>query len=237
VQSRTVQRRTSAICGAIRYAIQRLSYTGNAAAWSGLERIETGRKESEQPSPNQFLSMAQRRMLLEATEDRFFVAIYQAVLTTASRLCEMSKATVADFDASMGTVRLVHNKGKRGLPRTRHAPVPPVGMPLFIEATRGKIGQALLFPRDASGRPWKPTPLWRAWCVARDRANAAGAGIGAGATCNSARHTAIRERLQVLQLDPLTVAQMSGMSLEMLQKAYFQYIPDFAREKLAALVI
>jgi hypothetical protein len=41
--------------------------------------------------------------------------------------------------------------------------------------------------------------------------------------------------LQVHGIDPLTVAKQTGTSLAMLELAYFRFIPNALRDKLAAI--
>lgn len=55
------------------------------------------------------------------------------------------------------------------------------------------------------------------------------------ASAYSFRHARISELLQLHGVDPLTVAAQTGTSLAMLEKAYFKFIPNALREKLAAV--
>ena len=56
-----------------------------------------------------------------------------------------------------------------------------------------------------------------------------------GASAYSFRHARISELLQMHGIDPLTVAQQTGTSLAMIEKAYFRFIASAMREKLAAI--
>ena len=59
--------------------------------------------------------------------------------------------------------------------------------------------------------------------------------IPPGATTYSFRHARISELLQVHGVDPLTVAQQTGTSLAMIERAYHRFIPSAMQEKLAAV--
>lgn len=61
-------------------------------------------------------------------------------------------------------------------------------------------------------------------------------GAGRSATAAAAYRAAERigELLQLYGIDPLTVAQQTGTSLAMIEKAYFRFIPSAMKEKLAA---
>lgn len=56
-----------------------------------------------------------------------------------------------------------------------------------------------------------------------------------GASAYSYRHARISELLQVYGVDPLTVAQQTGTSIAMIEKAYMRFIPVALQQKLAAL--
>ena len=55
------------------------------------------------------------------------------------------------------------------------------------------------------------------------------------ASAYSFRHSRISELLQLYGIDPLTVAQQTGTSLAMIEKAYFRFIPSAMKEKLEAV--
>jgi len=59
--------------------------------------------------------------------------------------------------------------------------------------------------------------------------------IPTDASAYSFRHARISELLQIHGVDPLTVAQQTGTSLAMIEKAYLRFIQSAMKDKLAQL--
>jgi len=59
--------------------------------------------------------------------------------------------------------------------------------------------------------------------------------IPPGVGAYSFRHARISELFQVHGIDPLTVAQQTGTSIAMIEKAYMRFIPAALRQKLEAV--
>jgi integrase len=104
-------------------------------------------------------------------------------------------------------------------------------------ASKGKLPYAPLFTADGMS-PWR-SQLWssrikRAIERANETARVAEK-IPAKATAYSFRHARISELLQVHGVDPVTVAQQTGTSMEMIERSYLRFIPSALQLKLATL--
>lgn len=81
--------------------------------------------------------------------------------------------------------------------------------------------------------------MWaRATRAAISKVNEAARGqdrIPDGASAYSYRHARMRELLQLYGIDPLTVAQQTGTSIAMNEKAYMRFIPVALQQKHAAV--
>jgi len=59
--------------------------------------------------------------------------------------------------------------------------------------------------------------------------------IPSGVGAYTFRHARISELFQIHGVDPLTVAQQTGTSIAMIEKAYMRFIPAALQQKLEAV--
>jgi integrase len=232
-KARTVARYYRSLRAAANAALA-LGYVGNEAAWKLRPLVDAeGDDEGETAV---FLTPAQRRAIVEgaAFEAGDFL---RGLELTGARPKELAAALVSDFDGS--TLRLAHRKGRPPRLRVRRVVLSAAGVELFKRRARGKLPGASLFTEDGA-QPWR-RHIWAretraAIAKANDQAGRdPAARIPAGASAYSFRHARISELLQVHGVDPLTVAQQTGTSLAMIEKAYFRFIPAAVEAKLAAV--
>ena len=232
-KARTVARYYRSLRAAANAALA-LGYVGNEAAWKLRPLVDAeGDDEGETAV---FLTPAQRRAIVEgaAFEAGDFL---RGLELTGARPKELAAALVSDFDGS--TLRLAHRKGRPPRLRVRRVVLSAAGVELFKRRARGTLPGASLFTEDGA-QPWR-RHIWAretraAIAKANDQAGRdPAARIPAGASAYSFRHARISELLQVHGVDPLTVAQQTGTSLAMIEKAYFRFIPAAVEAKLAAV--
>ena len=134
--------------------------------------------------------------------------------------------TVADFDKR--TAELTIGKDKSGKPRRIVLPVAAAS--LFATQAKNKLPTAPLFMRG-NGKAWDKE-AWKG-----PIANAATAAeLPTGATAYTLRHSTITD-LVVGRLPLLTIAQISGTSVEMIERHYGHLARDAAVEALAGLAL
>jgi integrase len=112
----------------------------------------------------------------------------------------------------------------------RQASLPDVTAELFEVAAKGKPPSAPLLFR-ADGKVWNKD-AWR-WPI---KEAAKDAGLPAGATAYTLRHSVISDLVHD-GLDLLTVAQISGTSVAMIERHYAHLRSDVAAEAQARLVL
>ncbi|MBP6814378.1 MAG: integrase [Burkholderiaceae bacterium] len=173
-----------------------------------------------------YLDAGQRRALIaHASTDPadFLRALAQFPLRPGA----MAAPRIRDFDARLATLMIGNDKagGDRfiGLPRT---------MAEFLaERCQGRQPEVPLLPR-ANGEAWNKDawkkPLKQA---ARD------AGLPEGTVAYALRHSAITDLIALHRLDTMTVAQLAGTSLLMIEKNYGHLLREHARSALAGLVL
>lgn len=144
--------------------------------------------------------------------------------------CRFARAqaslTVRDFDKR--TRSLTIGKDKNGNPR--QISLPPVIADLFADQVRGKLPAAPIFAR-AGGEAWNKD-AWK--YPIKEAVKAAGllSAVSAYTLRRSVFTHLIRARLPIL-----TVAQLSGTSIAMVEKHYGHLVRDDAEEALAALAL
>ncbi len=173
-----------------------------------------------------YLDAEQRRALIaHAPADLadFLRALAQLPLWPGA----MAALTVSAFDVRLATLTI--GKDKAGGDRT-------IGLPqgtadFLAERCQGRpSGEPLLL--RANGEAWNKDawkkPLKQA---ARD------AGLPEGTVAYALRHSAITDLIALHKLDTMTVAQLAGTSLLMIEKNYGHLLREHARSALAGLVL
>ena len=134
--------------------------------------------------------------------------------------------TVADFDKR--TRELTIGNDKDGKPRRILLPAGAASH--FAEQTKDKLPTAHLFMR-ANGKVWT-RDSWKEPIAAAVEA----AKLPAGATAYTLRHSTITD-LVMAGLPLLTIAQVSGTSVEMIERHYGHLNAKAAAEALAGLAL
>lgn len=197
----------------------------------GAPRSEAAWQEALRATPNAdrrrdlYLDRGQRRRLLDKTdaEAKPFV---RALCHLPLRPGAMAALTAGDFDKR--TAELTIAKDKNGKPRRIKLPVEAAR--LFAAQAKGKLPAAPLFMRS-NGKPWDRNS-WKLPIAAAARA----AGLPAGATAYTLRHAGITDLVSA-GLPILTVAQISGTSVEMIERHYGHLAKDAAVEALGGLAL
>lgn len=230
---RTVNRHVRSIVAGLNLAHAEGGFVGNPDAWK-LKPLADDVEESGETAV--MLTAEQRKGLILAAS-KHAALFFRGLEMTGARPGELAAATVADFDATQGTITLRHRKGRPARLRPRVVVLSVEGTAFFAERAKGKTPKAWLFT-DAEGKPWERHEWAREVREAIEKHNKKAKGkhrIPTGASAYSFRHARISELLQVHGLDPLTVAAQCGTSLAMLERAYFKFIPSAMRDKLARI--
>lgn len=228
-KNRSVNRHVRAVVAALNKAHQ-LGHVGNPTAW----RIEPLADDVDDGGETAvMLTPYQRKALISAVPPNL-AAFLTGLELTGSRPGELAAATVADFDGAR--LRQQHRKGRPPKLRTRYVTLSTEGARFFKAQAKRKLPAAPIFTEDGA-QPWRRHRWARAIAAAIVEHNRKARGtkrIPPLASAYSFRHSRISELLQVYGIDPLTVAQQTGTSLAMIEKAYFKFIPSAMQEKLEA---
>ena len=138
----------------------------------------------------------------------------------------LAALTVSHLDKRLGVLTI--GKDKAG--KDRKIKLPEVTAAFLAECAKGKLPAAPLLAR-ADGKAWDKD-AWK-WPV-KDAATAAE--LPAAATAYTLRHSVITD-LVTGGLDLLTVAQLSGTSVAMIEKHYGHLRADHAAAALATLAL
>lgn len=153
-----------------------------------------------------FLSMTQRKALLEACPDDLRLLV-KAMLLTGARPGELAKLNVSDFDKRLGCLTLTGKTGARTVGVSAQA------LTFFSEQTKGKLPSAPLFA-TAFGERWDKERWGRPF---KDIVK--NAGLPETVVLYALRHTAISEMI-LSGMDSFIVAKQAGTSVEMIEKNY-----------------
>lgn len=138
----------------------------------------------------------------------------------------LAALTVGNFDKRLSVLTV--GKDKAG--RDRKLKLPKDTAVIFEEACKDKLPAAPIFARD-DGRAWDKDG-WK-WPV---KAAAVAAKLPEGTTAYTLRHSTISDLVHD-GLDLLTVAQISGTSVRMIEQHYGHLRGDVAAEALAKLAL
>ena len=172
-----------------------------------------------------YLDRAERKRLIEATcdEARPFV---KAQCLLPLRPGALASLAVRDFDKR--TRSLTIGKDKNGNPR--QISLPQVIADFFAEQVKGKLPAASIFAR-AGGEAWNKD-AWK--YPIKDAVKAAI--LPGAASAYTLRHSVITDLIRA-RLPILTVAQLSGTSVAMIERHYGHLVRDDAEEALARLAL
>ena len=172
-----------------------------------------------------YLDRDERRALLDAVNDevRPFV---RGLCLLPLRPGALADLKVRDFDKRTRAITV--GKDKNGKPR--QLTVPPMAADFFEMQVKGKLPSAPIFARSG-GREWNKD-AWK--YPIKDAVTAAG--LPHAATAYTLRHSVITDLIRA-RLPILTVAQLSGTSVALIEKHYGHLVRDDAEEALASIAI
>lgn len=172
-----------------------------------------------------YLDRDERRKLIDATGEKARPFV-KALCLLPLRPGALAGLTVRDFDKR--TRSLTIGKDKNDNPR--QISLPQVIADFFADQVKGKLPAAPIFVRSG-GEPWNKD----AWKYPINEAVKA-AGLPGAASAYTLRHSVITDLIRA-RLPILTVAQLSGTSVAMIEKHYGHLVRDDAEEALAALAL
>jgi integrase len=173
-----------------------------------------------------YLDIGQRRALIaKAPAD---LAIFLSALSLIPlRPGAMAALVAGNFDKRLSTLTI--GKDKAG--QDRKITLPKATAEFFAEQAKGKLPAAPLLAR-ADGSAWNKDS-WK--YPVKDAVIAAE--LPATITAYALRHSVITDLVALHKLDTLTVAQLSGTSLAMIEKHYGHLLRDHAASALASLTL
>lgn len=172
-----------------------------------------------------YLDRQQRQALIDATAPDLGL-FARALCALPLRPGAMASLTVGDYDRRLKTLKIDSDKAGAG----RRIQLPDTTAALFDEASKDKLPAALLFTR-ADGAKWIKDKWGCPFKAAADDA-----GLPAGATIYVLRHSVITDLVHA-GVDLLTVAQISGTSLRMIEKHYGHLTGAAAAAALAKVAL
>ena len=173
-----------------------------------------------------YLDLSQRRALIaKAPAD---LSLFLSALSLVPlRPGAMAALVAGSFDKRLSTLTI--GKDKHG--QDRKITLPPATAAFFAEQCKDKLPTAPLLAR-ADGSAWNKD----AWKYPIKDAVIA-AELPAAATAYALRHSTITDLIALHKLDTLTVAQLSGTSLLMIEKHYGHLLREHAAKALASLTL
>lgn len=190
-------------------------------AWRGkLRPIKNADRRREL-----YLDRAQRLKFIEKAPPDL-AAFLRGLCQLPLRPGALAKLTVGDFDKRLKVLKVGQDKAGKD----RRIKLPDVTATFFEEATRDKLPSAPLLAR-ADGKAWNKDawkgPVRDAVLVAK---------LPAGTTAYTLRHSVISDLVHD-GLDLLTVAQISGTSVAMIERHYGHLRSEVAASALAKLAL
>lgn len=170
-----------------------------------------------------FLSMEQRKALLDSCTDDLKVLV-KAMLLTGARPGELAKLNANDYDKHLGCITLT---GKTG-PRTVALSTAATGF--FSEAAKDKIGATPMLT-TSYGQRWNKDG-WKK--VFKEAVTAAK--LPDTVVLYSLRHTAISEMI-LAGMDSFIVAKLAGTSVAMIESNYGHLRHTVVTAKLDAVAM
>jgi len=172
-----------------------------------------------------YLDLAQRRHLI-AHATPHTADFLRGLCLMPLRPGALAALTVKQFEKRLGVLTI--GKDKTGA--DRKISLPDTTAKFFAALTKDKLLNARIF-NNASGRPWTRDTWGYHFTEAAKRAD-----LPKAATTYSLRHSTITDLIHS-GVDSLTVAQLSGTSVVMIEKHYGHLTRDHARSALSALTL
>lgn len=212
----TINRNLTALKAALNRAVARREIPHERAIeWESIKpyRDADGKREI-------YLDREQRRALLEAAKGDLR-DLLTCIATTGCRPGDPAAMLRRDYDARTKSVTFRTKTGARTIP------ISPTAKALLDRLAKDKLPAAQMFTNG--GEEWTP----QAWAP-MVKAAATKAKLPAAVVAYTLRHSWITDAI-IGGVDLLTVAKLTGTSLEMISKTYGHLVHDVARDKLAAL--
>lgn len=172
-----------------------------------------------------YLDRDQRRALIRNAEPGI-ATLLQCLSLLPLRPGALAALTVASLDKRLGVLAIGHDKAGKA----RKIKLPAATAKVINELSQDKLPGAPLLSR-ADGRPWTKDD-WK-WPI---KDAAAKAELPSNTTAYTLRHSVITD-LVTGGLDLLTIAQISGTSVAMIEKHYGHLRADHAAAALATLAL
>lgn len=190
-------------------------------AWSeGLKAYKNVSKRREL-----YLDRAQRRSFIEHAPDDL-ATFLRGLSMLPLRPGALAALTAGDFDGRLSVLKI--GLDKHG--KDRKIKLPAATAAILKTSAKNKLPTAPLFSR-ADGSAWNKDG-WK-WPI---KTAATAAALPAGATAYTLRHSVISDLVHG-GLDLLTVAQISGTSVAMIEKHYGHLRGEVAASALARLAL
>ena len=216
----TLNRDMVALRAALNAALERGDAL-TARAWKSALKPEEAKGERR----NLYLDRDQRKALIEALPADA-AALVRGLCSLPLRPGALAALRVGDFDVRRKELLIQRDKAGHG----RAILLPDAVLTLLKEQARSKLPAAPLFSR-ADGKAWDKD-AWKG--PIKDAVLASG--LPPGATAYTLRHSTITD-LVTGGLDLLTVAQIAGTSVRMIERHYGHLQRDRARDALATLAL
>jgi integrase len=194
-------------------------------AWKSDRVAQPGPWAKVSPFPNVaksrrvFLTLEQRRRLLEHT-DGAFRDLLEAAMLTGARYGELRQLKVEDFDKSAR--RLEIHKGKTGV---RTVALSDAAHAFFSRISKGKLPAAPLLPRP-DGQQWAHSDQDELMREAVKKAK-----LPRETVFYTLRHTFIATALKG-GIDIASIAKNCGTSVRIIERNYAKFIPEDVGEQL-----
>lgn len=215
-----VNRNMTALRAALNFAFAEGKVTSDFAWREALKPIADAGTRREL-----YLDREQRRRFIQCAADD--VAMFLRGLSVLPlRPGALAALTIADFDHRLHVLKV--GKDKHG--KDRKIKLPEEIASILAEAAKDKVSATPLFTR-ANGKAWDKD-AWK-WPI---KAAAAAAGLPSETTAYTVRHSVITDLVHG-GLDLLTVAQISGTSVAMIERHYGHLRNQVAAEALARLAL
>lgn len=215
-----LNRDMSALRAALNLAHENQLIASNTAWIAKLKPIKNADRRR-----NVYLDKHQRRQFIEAA-DVDIAKFMTALSVVPLRPGAMAALTVKDYNKKLKTLTIGSDKANAG----RKIALPAATAQLFADAAMGKLPGAYLFTR-ADGAQWEKYK-WRGPV----KAAAIASGMPDGTSLYTLRHSVITDLVHA-GADLLTVAQISGTSLAMIDRHYGHLRGSVAAKALEAVAI
>jgi integrase len=217
----SLNRDMTTVRAALNLALQNGDATSDAAWKAKLRPVKDadGRRDV-------YLDITQRRALI-AKADADLANFLRALSLVPLRPGAMAALLAGNFDKRLSTLTI--GKDKNG--QDRKITLPAATAAFFAAHAKDKLPTAPLLAR-AGGKAWDKD-AWKGPV----KAAVVAAELPAAATAYALRHSTITDLIALHKLDTLTVAQLSGTSLQMIEKHYGHLLREHAAKALASLTL